>query len=190
MTLFTLTCFFWSPQEIFSLTYQICPFFSYSEILCLACLIVKGALNISFYFFVVFIHDVCLFTSHCVLLFFPNSSSAMLLAVPVFLDIGYLVIIIDLKRWNANSMSEAFEPGSTAHFVYTVEIHFISFVYIVSIQFKSLFLLCGYTITTEFIFLVNFTLITVLTSIKLLLSLIVKKFNFTRGILPRHLYLL
>ena len=114
----------------------------------------------------------------------------MLLAVPVFLDIGYLVIIIDLKRWNANSMSEAFEPGSTAHFVYTVEIHFISFVYIVSIQFKSLFLLCGYTITTEFIFLVNFTLITVLTSIKLLLSLIFKKFNFPRGNLLRHLYIL
>ena len=89
-------------------------------------------------------------------------------------------------------MSEAFEPGSTAHFEYTVNIPFMSthFVYIVSILFMSLFLLCGYTITTEFIFLVNFTLITVLTSIKLLLSLIFKKFNFPRGNLLRHLYIL
>ena len=89
-------------------------------------------------------------------------------------------------------MSEAFEPGTTDHLVTRVSHPSI-----------TTFLLCGYTITTDFIFLEYFTMKAMFTRISLLFSLIGKIvvlllitsiYRFTSieyyvGILPRHLYL-
>ena len=89
-------------------------------------------------------------------------------------------------------MSEAFKPGTTDHLVTRVSHPSI-----------TTFLLCGYTIATDFIFLEYFTLKAMFTRISLLFSLILvrkttqiisisrfTKIEYYVGILPRYLYLL
>ena len=86
----------------------------------------------------------------------------MFLAMSVFLDRGYCFARIDLIFLNANSMFETFKPRSTSRLVRKL------------VRISSF--LRNYTKTTDLIFLVYFTFISILTN---------NIITFDRGILSR-----